>query len=228
MSPDGRYLVVFGKSPTFEIRDAMSGELRHKVSYPFSLRYSGWDVAQGRLYTWGNSGGENWFHIWDMETGEQISKRKTSSVRERINPDGTLIWLVEYNLISILAPETGEVLTRLDHESRVTDAAWSQDRSRLLSWTEKEVMVWNARSGDQLLNLDVWLPQHRYVKVIKAAWDEEERNILVYADRKKDHAIYARNILFKWPASLEPLFEMAQALKIRDFTREERKRFFLE
>lgn len=192
--------------------------------------------------------------VWDTTTGEVLKTLPLTGKVEVItfSPDGKRVLVPQGSRLQIWDTETWEPLMTLVHQEKIPEALWSADASRILTWSyDRTARVWDAATGAELLRL----PHEDWVA--GAAWNKAETQILTWSyDRTvrvwdgitgaeilrlpHDDSVYMAAWNFDetrlisradnlrvWFVDLEDYLALSQTFLIRDFSPEDRRRFFL-
>jgi hypothetical protein len=148
-SPDGRY--------------ASAGIIcwsRDCIDFKLHLYFGQYDHMKDSI-----SGSREYFIcLYDTETGKEIWRQKiaepVSSIWSQENPlgfspDSRRILAVSRHTVGLFDAETGREVLRFEASSRIKFVAFSSDGRRILASSEQGIVyLWNAATGEQLLQLE--------------------------------------------------------------------------
>ncbi|MEO8659441.1 MAG: WD40 repeat domain-containing protein [Bryobacteraceae bacterium] len=153
-SPDGKTLASGATRGTMRLWDVTTGKLLRE----FTNVHSNGGVGRLMFAPSGKvlaSGGGTHLVLWDVATGEAISKRLTTAWSLAYSPDGAKLASSGTSKIELWDGATGEPLAPLvTTEQLSTHVAFSPDGAKLAAGTTAGgIVLWNVTTGDQSASL---------------------------------------------------------------------------
>lgn len=227
---DQTQILTWGYGGEAVLWDAASGERIHTFALGFSVYGAAWDPDETSIATWsmGPSGRDASVIVWDSTTYEQRYALPHPSFNYAAWMDdgaNLMTWSrnpsiaggLDNGFVTIWDAATGESLQVMNDPYAIQGAQWGAKSRRIITWTwdlatsEAAVRVWDAATGENLITL----PR---AGLRGAAWNADETKILAWGN---DGAIWV------WPIEVSAWIELGQFRVPREFTDEERARFFL-
>ncbi|MCR9269384.1 MAG: trypsin-like serine protease [Hyphomonadaceae bacterium] len=110
-------------------------------------------VDQNRLLTWTNYGT---IRIWDLDSGKLIARMAQQlSVRDHwIMPETNTLLIKDEAGATLWDMNTGDEVYRIDHEQALYELVFSDDKTKLLSWSaDATARLWDAANGKELYRI---------------------------------------------------------------------------
>jgi len=192
--------------------------------------------------------------IWQLETGEMVSLPHEAQVNIiRWNSDETqVITASDDGRAIVWDAMTSEQIHNLQHARWVRDAWWSPDESRIVTYDER-LQIWDAETGDMLHSFHIGfygsilvnltgerlllINEFNRAELIDIATGEVEFASVLETDFLLQDAqwhpdeslvmLSGFDQYTMWLLDYDELIKRAQTLIVRDFTIQERERYFL-
>lgn len=151
-SPDGATLLTGMDQGWAQAWDAVTGEARGTLERLYSapthvqLGPDGLALVQADDAT-----------LWDLRSGQRLGVLPSpdSAVAMSLSPDGQRLALASRSSLSVLDLDPARVIAAMTGHSHVIQGlAFTADGGRVVSWSSREVLVWDASSGAELHRLE--------------------------------------------------------------------------
>jgi WD40 repeat protein len=174
-SPDGGRIGTTSYDGTARIWDAVTGEEVAVLEHPAGGRFLAWSPDGSRIATTCQDG---FARVWDIESGEvQMAISAPEGVfffTASFSPDGSRLAVSRSSdsLVTIYDSATGDDLVHFMAGSWVHRMSWSSEGDRILTGGFPGAWVWDAASGEALMQLGDG-------NVVNAEWSPDGARILV-------------------------------------------------
>jgi WD40 repeat protein len=223
-SPDGRWVLITSKDTSVRIWDVDTGALITALRSPAVVHFAEFSPDGTHIVT----AGADWkARLWQIQkqagrislaAGISLEGHEDEVLSSVYSPDGKFIVTASKDKTArVWNAVTGKQMFVLrDHPHWVNFADVSPDGTQVATVSDKAIFLWNANTGHLILTLRGH--QHE----VKSVTFSRDGSRLLSASTNKTIRVW------RLPLSCGPLIEAASSDQQREFSTDERERYFLD